>query len=102
MGIVSHPKSVMNKLKTKEDVENLIEELGYEDVLIFSNPSYASAFLGISEDNRAIYDFDLMVEFLMEEEGWSNVEAIEFIEYNCIRTLPYYEKSPIIMYRLVE
>lgn len=92
----------MNKLKTENDVKELIKENEYEDVVIFSRPSYANAFIGISEDNRAIYDFDLMVEFLMEEEGWSNVEAIEFIEYNCIRALPYYEKSPIIMHRLLD
>lgn len=90
----------MNKLKTKEDIENLIEEYGYEDVIIFDNPSYASAFIGISEDNRAVYDFDLMVEFLMEEEGWSDMDAIDFIEYNSVRSLPYYKNSPIIMYKL--
>lgn len=92
----------MNELRTENDVKELIEELGYEDVIIFSNPSYASAFVGISEDNRAIYDYDRMVGYLMEVEGWSDVEAIEFIEYNSIRSLPYYRNSPIIMYRLLD
>ena len=92
----------MSKLKTKEDVENLIEEYGYENVMIFDNPCYASAFIGISEDNRAVYDFDAMVEFLMEEEDFDEIEAIEFIEYNSIRALPYYENSPIIMHRLYD
>ena len=92
----------MSKLKTEDDVKELIEEIGYEDVLIFSNPSYASAFVGISEDNRAVYDFDKMVEYLMEVEGWSDEEAVGFIEYNSIRALPYYPNSPIIMYRLSE
>lgn len=92
----------MSKLKIEDDVKELIEEMGYEDVVIFSNPSYASAFVGISEDNRAVYDFDKMVEYLMEAEGWSNEEAVEFIEYNSIRALLYYPNSPIIMYRLGE
>lgn len=91
----------MSKLKTENDVKELIEEYEYEDVVIFSNPSYASAFMGISEDNRAIYDYDLMVKFLMEE-GCSGTDAIEFIEYNTIRSLPYYENPPIIMHRLID
>ena len=91
----------MNKLMTENDVRRLIEDYDYEDVVIFSNPDYASAFVGISEDNRAIYDFDKMVEFLMNEDGISSTEAIEFIEYNTIRALPYVgEKAPIIMYSL--
>ena len=93
-------KVYMSKLRTEDDVKNIIEEFGYEDVLIFSNPSYASAFVGVSENNRAIYDFGLMIEYLMLEEGWSDTEAIEFIEQNTLRSLPYYENSPIVMYRL--
>lgn len=91
----------MSKLETEDDVRRLIEEYEYEDVIIFSNPSYASAFMGISEDNRAIYDFDLMVEWLMFTEDFNEVEAIEWIETDTIRALPYIgDKAPIIMHRL--
>lgn len=90
----------MTELKTENDVKKLIEDYGYEDVLIFSNPSYASAFIGVSDDNRAIYDYGLMVEHLMIEEGWSDIEAIDFIEQNTLRALPYYYNSPIVLYRL--
>lgn len=40
----------------------LIEEFEFEVVIIFENPSYDSAFLGVSEDNRAVYDYSEMVE----------------------------------------
>lgn len=37
----------------------------------------------------------------METEGLSDIEAIEWIECNTIRTLPYMgEGTPIIMYPL--
>ena len=89
----------MDKSRSKEDVKHLIEDYGYEDVIIFSNPDYADAFVGISEDNRAIYSFVKMVGCLMEEDGMTYIEAIEFIEYNTIRALPYMGKdAPIIMY----
>ena len=101
MGLVSHPNIIMNKLKTENDVKELIKEYEYEDIIIFSSPDYASAFVGISEDNRAVYDFDKMVEHLMKEDGMTDIEAIEFIEYNTIRALPYFgEGAPIIMYPL--
>lgn len=91
----------MNKLMTENDVRRLIEDYDYEDVVIFSNPDYASAFMGISEDNRAIYDFDKMVKYLVDRDEMTDIEAIEFIEYNTIRALPYVgEKAPIIMYSL--
>lgn len=91
----------MNELKTENDVRELIEDYEFEDVIIFSNPDYASAFVGISEDNRAIYDYDKMVKFLMDKDGITDIEAVEFIDYNTIRALPYFgENAPIIMYRL--
>ena len=87
------------RFKTEDDVREAIEDCGYEDVIIFSNPSYASAFIGISEDNRAVYDYDKMIEFLVEEDNMTMIDAIEFISYNTIRALPYYGgDTPIIMY----
>ena len=91
----------MIKLRTEDDVKNLIEDYGYENIIIFSNPDYASAFVGISEDNRAVYDYDKMIKFLMNEHGMSDIEAVEFIDYNTIRSLPYFENVPIIIYNLV-
>ena len=76
-------------------------ELGYEGVVILENYSYDDALIGVTEDNRAVYDFDKMVKWLCEKEGFSPEEAIEWIEYNTLRALPYAgEDAPIIMYRL--
>jgi len=85
------------------NAEERILNAGYEDVIIFSDYSYDDALIGISEDNRAIYDFDKMVEWLVKEESFSAEEAIEWIEYNTIRALPYMgDKAPIIMYAIYE
>ena len=77
-----------------------LAEWGYEDVVVFDNPAFDEALIGVSTDNRAIYDFDKMVIWLSVTWHTSREEAIEFIEYNTIRALPYYENSPIVMYRL--
>jgi hypothetical protein len=91
----------MRELRTEDDVRELIEDYEYEDVLIFSNPDYASAFIGISDDNRAIYSYDKMIRHLMDKDSMTDIEAIEFIEFNTMRAMPYFgEKTPIIMYEL--
>ena len=42
-----------------------------------------------------------MIEWLIDEEEWSEEEAVEWIEVNTLRALPYMgEGRPIIMYPL--
>ncbi|MBR5604214.1 MAG: hypothetical protein IKW51_08395 [Bacteroidales bacterium] len=83
------------------NAEERILNAGYEDVVYLTNYSYDDALIGISNDNRAVYDYDKMVKWLVETEGFTEEEAIEWIDYNTIRALPYAgEKSPIIMYPL--
>lgn len=79
-----------------------IENAGYEDVVIFDNPSFDDALIGVSTDDQAVYDFEKMVECLMVEDGMSYEEAAEFIGYNTIRSLPYVEGAPIVVYAIEE
>ena len=78
----------------------LREELP-EEAIVFDNMSYDGSIIGVTTDGRVVYDFDKMVEELMQDEEWSYEDAVEWIEYNTIRALPYAgENAPIIMYRL--
>lgn len=79
--------------------ERLLLEAGYEGTIFFTNPSYEDAFLGVSSDNRAIYDYEKMVESLVNNEDMTEDEAREFIDYNATF---YIEGGPIILYRLEE
>lgn len=79
-----------------------VQNAGFEDVLLLANYSYDDALIGVTEDGRAVYDFDRMVAWLVETEGFSELEAIEWIEYNTIRALPYMgDQAPLIMYPLI-
>lgn len=74
-----------------------ISNAGYEDVLCFSNYSYDDALIGITEDGRAVYDYDKMVKWLIETQRFTEEEAVEWIDYNTLRALPYMgDKAPII------
>lgn len=44
---------------------------GYEDVVVFENFGYDDALIGVSEDGRAVYDFEKMVDWLVHNEGFS-------------------------------
>ena len=55
-----------------------IENEGYEDVIIFDNPSYEGALIGITWDNQAVYDYDLMIEALVKDENMTEEEAADF------------------------
>jgi len=77
-------------------VADKIIDMGFEDVIVFSEPSYDTAFIGVSQDGRAVYDFDEMVRFLIDTDNMSEEEATDFISYNC----GYLgDKYPIIVYR---
>lgn len=81
--------------------EERLLEAGYEDVEYLVNFSYDDALIGVSEDGRAIYDYEKMIDWLIDKEGWSDEEAVEWIEYNTIRALSHLgERAPIIMYPL--
>lgn len=83
-------KAKIEKMK-QEEIKELIEELGYEEVLLFESPSYDKAFIGLTDDGCAAYDYYEMVQYLVDSDGMTEEEAEEFIEYNTIRSLPYYE-----------
>ena len=80
--------------------KELLADNGYEDVVVFENFSYDGCLIGVTSDNRAVYSFSKMVEWLMETDGMTQEDAVDFIDYNTIRALPYFANSPIIMYPL--
>ena len=83
------------KLSNEEFIQELLEE---NKSIIFENPSYKSALIGVTTDGRAVYDYTLMVEDLQKEDGMDYEEAAEFIDYNTLGSLPQPEsKYPIII-----
>ena len=74
-----------------------------EDAIVFDNMSYDGSIVGVTTDGRVVYDYDKMIEELMEDEGWSYEDAAEWIDYNTIRSIPYAGPSaPIIMYSILK
>lgn len=104
-------------MNTIENINIFIEDLGLIDknIPIYDNYSYADAFLGITSDYRAIYDYNYMVRFLAiefasDELNVSDVkyseeiissyynEAIEFIDYNTLSA--HIQREPVVLFAM--
>ena len=82
-------------MSVNQDIRNKLPP----DAVVFDNHAYDNSIIGTTFDGRAIYDCDKMIEELMQDEGWTDQEAIDWIEFNTIRALPYGgEKTPLIVY----
>lgn len=75
-----------------------------EKAVILDNPSFDHSIIGYDiSTGRLIYSLQKMVKELSQDEGMSEEEAEEFIDYNTCRSLPYMgERAPIIMMPLTE
>lgn len=75
--------------------------MGYEDAVVFENPDYDNAIVGVTIDSQVVYDYEEMIIHLVEEEGMNEADASDFIDYNTLRSLPYAgDGAPIVMYRI--
>lgn len=87
-----------------EELRKLLDT-DYPDTILFDNPAYDNSIVGISTDGCLVYDFYKMAKELSEDDNITIEDAIEFIEYNAVRALPYvpYETRPIIVdFRFLE
>lgn len=88
-------------METIEELKEFLNERGYEDSVVLENPSYLDAIIGISDDGAVCYSYNKMVESLMKEDDMEMEDAMEFIDYNTIRALPYASSMgtrPIVVY----
>lgn len=97
----------MYNQKLRDALCEYYEEAGVEeeDQALLFGPSgaYDNSIIGFTDDGRAVYDYNRMIDELMEDDGISEEEAQEWIDYNTIRSIPYYgEHAPIVVGLSVE
>ena len=85
-------------MSVKLNIRNFLPERA----VVCDNPSFDRSIIGVTTDNRVVYDYDKMIEEMMEDEECSYDDAVDWIDYNTIRSLPYLgENAPIIMYSIL-
>lgn len=100
--------------RTNEDINNMLEDFlgGFdpdEPILVLEGDEFADSCIGLTTDHHLVYDYDLMVESLAkaykeedDTEEDARMKAIEWIDYNTLRSLDYMKSSgnvPIIINR---
>lgn len=87
------------RMAINEDIRAELDE----DAIVFDNPSFDNSIVGVTTDGNVVYDYDKMVNELIGDEGISEQDAIDWIEYNTIRSIPYAgEMAPVVMYSFKE
>lgn len=87
----------MKDKSLREALKGLSEDVGF-DVMILDDQAYDKSIVGVTEDGRLVYDYWKMVEELSEDDGCTPEEAVEWIDYNTMRAIPYMgERAPIVV-----
>lgn len=87
----------------RKALANLLKVYGVEEEdqpLLLTDHSYDKSIIGFtSEEGRAVYSYESMVQEYMEDEHCSEEEAQEWVDYNTMRALPYGDKghNPIVI-----
>lgn len=53
----------------KQKIRDALCDMGYEEAVIFDSPDYDEAIVGVTEEGLVVYDFDKMVEILVNRDG---------------------------------
>lgn len=90
-------------MKTPEEVLEFygysIEDLQEEETVLFRNPDYVTAIIGVTSDYKVVYDYDKMLDYLVQHEQMTYEDAADYLSYDTIRSLSYITgNKPIILY----
>lgn len=97
----------------RKSIKRLFEENDLGSPNYFENYAYDNSIIGFTSSGSLVYSYNKMIRELSEEFIENNtsdpqeaeLDALEWIEYNTIRSLPYFsgmDKCPIIIYDIQE
>lgn len=86
---------------SNEQLKSWLCDNGYDDAVVLEGDEFAAAVVGVSDDGRVVYDYDRMVNCLVDTQRMSADEAVEWLDYNTLRALAYMgTKAPIVVHNL--
>ena len=80
--------------------EIILDEEILNEIILLEGDEFADGAVGISDNYHIIYDYDQLVHSLMSHDDLSFDDAVDMLEYNTLRALPYMQsqgRAPIIM-----
>ncbi len=77
-------------------------DMGYEDSIVFRNPEYEDAIIGVTIDGNVLYDYDKCAEYLVKHDNMSIEEAIEYVDYNMTSIGYGHHPAPLLFTRFYD
>ncbi len=83
----------MYNKKIRNAIANYCQDNGLEGkecpALFGPSDAYDNAIIGISASGAVVYDYEKIVEEVMNDDGISYDEAVDWVDYNVMRSLGY-------------
>ena len=89
-----------NEQNGERTAEQILADNGYDanNIVLLKGESYDSALIAVTDDYRAVYSYDKMVEWYMEKNGCTAEEAMEWIDRNTMKDIQYAgDGAPIVV-----
>ena len=91
------------EVKSVEELRSKLEMSMFSDISFFDGEgmNYITAVVGQDRiSGRVVYDYEKMIEYLCVPAGMDYEDAVEWIDYNTIRALPYFPNPPYIISKI--
>ena len=91
------------EVKSVEELRSKLEMSLFPNISFFDGEGmdYITAVIGQDRiSGRVVYDYEKMIEYLREQNGMDYEDAVEWIDYNTIRALPYFPNPPYIIAKI--
>lgn len=84
-----------------ELLKSWLSDNDHDDAVVLEGDEFATAVVGVSNDGRVVYDYDQMMNCLVDTQHMSEDEALEWLENNTLRAIDYMgPKAPIVVHNL--
>lgn len=89
-------------MENANKLEEILLDNGLEGAAYFVDDDFDTAIIGYTDNNQIVYSYDKMIEWYMDKYDVDDITAMEWIDYNTLRVVPYMGATkPIIMYSLI-
>jgi len=76
--------------------EEILDLYGQDEEILFAD-GLDGAIIGVDHNIRVVYDIDAIIKILIDRDGMTDEEALEFAEFNIFGAYVG-EKTPIYVY----
>ena len=84
-------------------INKSVRDMLDDDAVVFDNPSFDNSIVGVTTNGQAVYCYEKMIQELMHDDDISEQDAIDWIEFNTLRIIPYIgEMAPIVIFMFGE